>query len=546
MATVTLDSVNKVYDNGFQAIHDLSLDIADSEFLVLVGPSGCGKSTALRMVAGLESITSGELRIGDRVVNDVEPKDRDIAMVFQNYALYPHMTVYDNIGFALKLARVPKPEIDSRVRKAAAILELEPYLDRKPGQLSGGQRQRVAMGRAIVRQPAAFLMDEPLSNLDAKLRVQMRAEIARLQRDLAVTTIYVTHDQVEAMTMGDRVAVLKDGYLQQVGAPQHLYDEPTNVFVAAFIGSPSMNLYEGVAHARRRRSSVQIGAQRVALAPEALEKRPALQSYDGQRVVVGIRPEDFEDAAVATDAPPDRRMKATVRLVEALGSELMVHFELDDAKRVNSGDPDAPEELLGEGVANAVARFSPRSRVRVDEDVEISVATREPPLLRRRDPPGDLVVESPRPGRASALDRAGEDAADEEPLEQEEHGQRHRRLEERAGGQQVLELAELAGLGGDHDRRRRRRLVGADHRDGDQVVVPGPQELEDRERGEHRHRQREHQAPEDAEVVGAVDARRLEDVLGQRRDVVVQQEDRERHRERGVGEPDRRWSCRRG
>ena len=276
MATVTLDAVNKIYDNGFQAIYDLSLDIADSEFLVLVGPSGCGKSTALRMVAGLESITSGELRIGDRVVNDVEPKDRDIAMVFQNYALYPHMTVYDNIGFALKLARVPRPEIDSRVRKAAAILELEPYLDRKPGQLSGGQRQRVAMGRAIVRQPAAFLMDEPLSNLDAKLRVQMRAEIARLQRDLAVTTIYVTHDQVEAMTMGDRVAVLKDGYLQQVDAPQHLYDEPTNVFVAAFIGSPSMNLYEGVVTLDGD-SSVQIGSQRVALAPETLEKHPALQ-----------------------------------------------------------------------------------------------------------------------------------------------------------------------------------------------------------------------------------------------------------------------------
>jgi multiple sugar transport system ATP-binding protein len=373
MATVTLDSVDKIYDNGFQAIYDLSLDIADSEFLVLVGPSGCGKSTALRMVAGLESITSGELRIGDRVVNDAEPKDRDIAMVFQNYALYPHMTVYDNIGFALKLARLPRPEIDSRVRKAAAILELEPYLDRKPGLLSGGQRQRVAMGRAIVRQPAAFLMDEPLSNLDAKLRVQMRAEIAHLQRDLAVTTIYVTHDQVEAMTMGDRVAVLKDGYLQQVGAPQHLYDEPTNVFVAAFIGSPSMNLFEGVVTLTGEKS-VEIGSQRVALAPEALEKHPALQSYDGQRVVVGIRPEDLEDVAVHTDAPPDRRVKATVRLVEALGSELMVHLEID-AKRVNSGDPDAPQDLLGEGVANAVARFSPRSRVRVDQDVEISVAT---------------------------------------------------------------------------------------------------------------------------------------------------------------------------
>jgi multiple sugar transport system ATP-binding protein len=374
MATVTLDAVNKIYDNGSQAIYDLSLDIAESEFLVLVGPSGCGKSTALRMVAGLESITSGELRIGDRVVNDVEPKDRDIAMVFQNYALYPHMTVYDNIGFALKLARVPRPEIDSRVRKAAAILELEPYLSRKPGQLSGGQRQRVAMGRAIVRQPAAFLMDEPLSNLDAKLRVQMRAEIARLQRDLAVTTIYVTHDQVEAMTMGDRVAVLKDGNLQQVGAPQHLYDEPTNVFVAAFIGSPSMNLYEGVVTLNGDKS-VQIGSQRVALAPETLEKHPALQKYDGQRVVVGIRPEDFEDAAVVTNAPPDRRLKATVRLVEALGSELMVHFQIDDANLVNSGDPDAPQEHVGESVANAVARFSPRSRVRVDDQVEISVAS---------------------------------------------------------------------------------------------------------------------------------------------------------------------------
>ncbi len=374
MATVTLDSVDKIYDNGFQAIYALSLDIADKEFLVLVGPSGCGKSTALRMVAGLETITSGTLRIGDRVVNDVEPKDRDIAMVFQNYALYPHMTVYDNIGFALKLARVPRPEIDSRVRKAAAILELEQYLDRKPAQLSGGQRQRVAMGRAIVRQPSAFLMDEPLSNLDAKLRVQMRAEIARLQRDLGVTTIYVTHDQVEAMTMGDRVAVLKDGYLQQVDTPQYLYDHPTNVFVAAFIGSPSMNLYEGQLTLDGDQS-VQLGGQRIALAPEALSKRPALQQYSGKPVVVGIRPEDLEDAAVATSAPADRRLKGTVRLVEALGSELMVHLALDDTKRVHSGDPDAPEELLGEGVANAVARFSPRSRARVYDDVEISVTS---------------------------------------------------------------------------------------------------------------------------------------------------------------------------
>jgi multiple sugar transport system ATP-binding protein len=374
MATVTLDRVNKVYDNGYHAIHDLDLDIEDGEFLVLVGPSGCGKSTALRMIAGLETISSGEMRIGDRLVNDVEPKDRDIAMVFQNYALYPHMTVFDNIGFALKLARVPKQEIDTRVRKAAAILELEPYLDRKPGQLSGGQRQRVAMGRAIVRQPAAFLMDEPLSNLDAKLRVQMRAEIARLQRDLGVTTFYVTHDQVEAMTMGDRVAVIKDGYLQQVDTPQNLYDLPTNVFVAAFIGSPSMNLFDGTLEVGEQGASVRIGSQSVALPPETLTRRPALREYDGRRIVVGIRPEDFEDAALSASTPADRRIKATVKLVEALGSELMVHMAID-AKRVDSGDPDAPEELPGEGYANVVARFSPRSRVHVDEDVDVVVAS---------------------------------------------------------------------------------------------------------------------------------------------------------------------------
>src|SRR6476469_9829001 len=270
MATVTLDSVNKIYDNGFQAIYDLSLDVANSEFLVLVGPSGCGKSTALRMVAGLESITSGELRIGDRVVNDVEPKDRDIAMVFQNYALYPHMTVFDNIAFALKLARVPKDEVDSRVRKAAAILELEPYLDRKPGLLSGGQRQRVAMGRAIVRQPAAFLMDEPLSNLDAKLRVHMRAEISRLQSDLDTTTIYVTHDQVEAMTMGDQVAVMRKGELQQVDEPQTLYDRPLNLFVAGFIGSPAMNLLEGTLQRQNGAHAVELGTRRLELDPETL------------------------------------------------------------------------------------------------------------------------------------------------------------------------------------------------------------------------------------------------------------------------------------
>jgi len=373
MATVVLDNVNKVYENGFHAIHDLDLDIADGEFLVLVGPSGCGKSTALRMIAGLESISDGEMRIGDRVVNDVEPKDRDIAMVFQNYALYPHMTVYDNIGFALKLSKVPKDEIDSRVRKAASILELEPYLDRKPGQLSGGQRQRVAMGRAIVRQPSAFLMDEPLSNLDAKLRVQMRAEIARLQRDLGVTTFYVTHDQVEAMTMGDRVAVIKDGYLQQVDTPQNLYDRPKNVFVGAFIGSPSMNLYDGELSVTDGGGTLQLGSQSVDLGGELFAARPGLRGYDGQHVIVGIRPENFEDASVATDSPENRRITGTVRLVESLGSELMVHFSID-AKTVNSGDPDAPEVSEIEGAANAVARFSPRSKVHPDDVIDIAVA----------------------------------------------------------------------------------------------------------------------------------------------------------------------------
>jgi multiple sugar transport system ATP-binding protein len=366
MATVELDKVNKVYENGFHAIHDLSLDIGDGEFLVLVGPSGCGKSTALRMIAGLETISGGEMKIGDRVVNDVEPKDRDIAMVFQNYALYPHMSVYDNIGFALKLAKVPKDEIEQRVQKAAEVLELTTYLDRKPGQLSGGQRQRVAMGRAIVRQPACFLMDEPLSNLDAKLRVQMRAEIAGLQRELGVTTFYVTHDQVEAMTMGDRVAVIKDGYLQQVDTPQNLYDKPVNVFVAAFIGSPSMNLYEATLDG----TTLRLGSQTLMLHDQAFERRPGLRAYDGEKLIVGIRPEDFEDATLAEVTTPDDRITANVTLTEALGSEIMVHFELD-APTVDSGDPDAVEETA----ADAVGRFNPRSRVRAGEIVEIAVTT---------------------------------------------------------------------------------------------------------------------------------------------------------------------------
>ncbi len=373
MAAVVLDKVNKIYENGYHAIHDLSLQIEDGEFLVLVGPSGCGKSTALRMIAGLETITDGEMRIGEKVVNDVEPKDRDIAMVFQNYALYPHMTVYDNIGFALKLAKVPKDEIDKRVRRAAETLELTTYLDRKPGQLSGGQRQRVAMGRAIVRQPAAFLIDVALSNLDAKLRVQMRAEIAGLQRDLGVTTFYVTHDQVEAMTMGDRVAVIKDGYLQQVDSPQNLYDRPANVFVAAFIGSPSMNLYDATITVDGDGGSIALGAQTLTLAPESLAARPALRGYSGKQVVVGIRPEDFEDVAMANGVRDGAVVRGTIRLLEALGSEIMVHFDLGTG-RVESGDPDAVEASGAPGAANAVGRFHPRSRVRTGDTTDVAVA----------------------------------------------------------------------------------------------------------------------------------------------------------------------------
>jgi len=373
-ATVTLDNVSKVYPNGFQAIQDLSIDIVDGEFLVLVGPSGCGKSTALRMIAGLEEISGGELRIGDRVVNDVEPKDRDIVMVFQNYALYPHMTVEENIGFALKLAKVSKEEIAQRVARAAEILELTSYLDRKSGQLSGGQRQRVAMGRAIVREPAAFLMDEPLSNLDAKLRVQMRAEIAALQRSLGVTTFYVTHDQVEAMTMGDRVAVIKDGVLQQVDTPQNLYDAPVNVFVAAFIGSPSMNLFAATLSVDGDSAVLTLGSQQLTLSDEVLKSRPALREYAGKSLVVGIRPEDLEDAAEAPHISEGQRLTAPIKLIEALGSELMVHFSID-APTVDSGDPDALDTQPVEGQANAVGRFSPRSQVKSGDTASVAVST---------------------------------------------------------------------------------------------------------------------------------------------------------------------------
>jgi multiple sugar transport system ATP-binding protein len=365
MADVVLDQIAKVYPNGFQAVHGLDLEITDGEFLVLVGPSGCGKSTVLRMIAGLEEITSGTLTIGDRVVNDIEPKARDIAMVFQNYALYPHMSVYDNIGFSLKLSGLPKNEIDKRVRETAATLELVEQLDKKPANLSGGQRQRVAMGRAIVRQPAAFLMDEPLSNLDAKLRVQMRAEIARIQQELGVTTVYVTHDQVEAMTMGDRVAVLKDGYLQQVDTPQNLYDSPANVFVAAFIGSPSMNLYQGDFSG----DTVTIGGQSLTV-PEG--SRPAVSGP----VIVGVRPEDVEDPTFVENPAPGSKFSVGIDLVEALGSEIVVHGSFD-ARKIDAGDPDAVESLRSKsvGASNLVARLHPRSKVSRGERVDLVVDT---------------------------------------------------------------------------------------------------------------------------------------------------------------------------
>jgi multiple sugar transport system ATP-binding protein len=393
VAAVTLEQVTKVYPNGVTAVDDLDLDVDDSELLVLVGPSGCGKSTALRMVAGLEEITNGVLRIGDRVVNDLPPKERDIAMVFQNYALYPHMTVERNIGFALELQRRPPEEIRRRVLRAAHALQLEDWLGRKPGQLSGGQRQRVAMGRAIVRDPAVFLMDEPLSNLDAKLRVQMRAEVARLQRELGATAIYVTHDQVEAMTMGDRVAVLREGRLQQVSQPERLYAEPANLFVAAFIGSPSMNLLEGrlaLEHGGSTgEATVSLGEQTLMVPAKVLVERPALRRYGGQPVIVGIRPECITQAGVVAEHHDGTgtRLRAQVELREALGSELVMHLRTDarpavtDETRNAAGADDAVLDdvtaQVNEGRARIVARFDARSHARVGETVELAVDTEQ-------------------------------------------------------------------------------------------------------------------------------------------------------------------------
>ncbi len=386
MAEVSLQNLQKVYPNGFTAIHDLSLDIADGEFLVLVGPSGCGKSTALRMVAGLETITSGTLTIAGERMNDVEPKDRNVAMVFQNYALYPHLDVARNIGFPLRLAGLTKAEIEEKVGEAAKILELESLLHNKPAQLSGGQRQRVAMGRAIVRDPAVFLMDEPLSNLDAKLRVQMRAEIARLHRRLSATTLYVTHDQVEAMTMGDRVAVIKDGALLQIDEPSSLYASPDNLFVAGFIGAPAMNLRQGRLESDNGTWTVHLGHSRLPLADGVLATRPALANYDGAEVVVGIRPEAMEDASFSGTGMP--RFVVDTELIESLGSDLLVHFHLD-APTVDSGDPDLLDDL--EHRTLMIARVDPRSPVRSGDRIELTVDTER---FHFFDPATNLAIRS--------------------------------------------------------------------------------------------------------------------------------------------------------
>jgi multiple sugar transport system ATP-binding protein len=385
MANVTFEDVAKVYPDGTRAVSDMSLDITDGEFMVLVGPSGCGKTTALRMVAGLETISEGVLRIGEQVVNFLPSRDRDIAMVFQSYALYPHLSVYGNIAFGLRVRKMPKDEIDRRVQRAASILGLEEFLKRKPRALSGGQRQRVAMGRAIVREPAAFLMDEPLSNLDAKLRVQMRAEISGLQRDLGVTTIYVTHDQVEAMTMGDRVAVMRKGQMQQVASPQVLYDHPDNLFVAGFIGSPAMNVFEGTVQSSNGGLVVESGSQRLALDKELIGSRPALQSHLGRPVIVGIRPEDIQDAALAPGTPDDQRLRGEVRLTEALGSEIVAHLTVDtpaasteEVRELARDAGDFRVQPEGDDAHHTtfVARFGARSKARLGETVEVAIDTR--------------------------------------------------------------------------------------------------------------------------------------------------------------------------
>ncbi len=384
---VVFQNVYKSYPNGFVAVEDLNLEIHNGEFLVMVGPSGCGKSTTLRMIAGLEEISAGTIDIGGRIINDLPPKDRDIAMVFQNYALYPHMSVYDNIGFALKLARRPNDEIAQRVGEAARILELTDMLDRKPAQLSGGQRQRVAMGRAIVRQPQVFLLDEPLSNLDAKLRVQMRGEITRLQREVGVTTFYVTHDQVEAMTMADRVAVINRGVLQQVDEPQVLFEKPRNLFVAAFIGSPSMNLMEGKLcdpNPGDEFLKLEIGDEVLAVPRSVLDRNQELRGYMDKPLVVGIRPKDMEDADIASAHPANQRFRSVAQNVESLGFEVIVHFEIQAVPVVSEDALDLPEDMVSAELggykdvkrsypSRLAARFDPSTHIEIGDSIEVAV-----------------------------------------------------------------------------------------------------------------------------------------------------------------------------
>ncbi len=384
MAEIVLDDVTKIYPDGTVAVRNVSLAIPDGQLMVLVGPSGCGKTTILRMVAGLEEISDGIVRIGDHVVNELSAKNRDIAMVFQNYALYPHMNVFDNMAFSLQMRKVKKNVIKQKVEQAAKILDLESQLKKRPGALSGGQRQRVAMGRAIVREPQAFLMDEPLSNLDAKLRVQMRAEISRIQRDVGITTMYVTHDQIEAMTLGDTVAVLRSGVLQQIDTPQGLYQRPVNLFVAGFIGSPAMNLVEAKVHVTDSGTFVDFAEQRIRVDDQEVADRPALRGYDGRGVALGIRPEALLDAKVERELPGDRRIRAAVDLTEDLGSEVLVHFGVnarpvvteDTKELVEDQGAMTAEELERQAGSNAsmfVARFDALSKITEGETIEIGV-----------------------------------------------------------------------------------------------------------------------------------------------------------------------------
>ena len=338
MASLSLEHIHKTYPNGFEAVKDFNLEIEDQEFIIFVGPSGCGKSTTLRMIAGLEEITGGILKIDGKVVNDMEPKDRDIAMVFQNYALYPHMTVYDNMAFGLKLRKVPKPQIDQMVREAARILDLESLLERKPKALSGGQRQRVAMGRAIVRNPKVFLMDEPLSNLDAKLRVQMRIEISKLHQRLGATIIYVTHDQTEAMTLGTRIVVMKDGVIQQVDSPMNLYHAPANLFVAGFIGSPQMNFLDTQVDIQGEEVRLVTNSFAIKLPPGKARKLIE-GGYDGKTVVMGIRPEDVHDSRLFIESSPDTVVEASIRVYELLGAEVFLYFDVEGCSMTARVDP---------------------------------------------------------------------------------------------------------------------------------------------------------------------------------------------------------------